>query len=306
MRRQHACCYVTAQMHGKITKTKRAPRAASMRAPAPGRAGSPDSASATALPAALHTLSARLEEAREEERTVLSRRVHDELGQMLTSLNWEISWLGERLSTLPDAEYADVTERLEGMSELVGTLTQTVRKVASDLRPRVLDQFGLLAALEWQARDFESRYRIPCKVSASSKSIAVEGNVSTAIFRIFQEILTNIARHARATEVRAHLEENAGRIALVVHDNGRGFTADETPESLGILGMRERAMLLGGQLEVTPVLGEGTSVAASIPQGHPSNGNTRPIDRKKGSLSMSLNPSILDASTTRVAARCAH
>jgi signal transduction histidine kinase len=206
----------------------------------------------------------------------MSRRVHDELGQIVTALDWEVAWLTDRLSTLPEAEYADVAEKLETMSELVGTLTQAVRTVAAELRPRVLDQFGLLAALEWQAREFEMRYRIPCKVSGHTSRHSIGANISTAIFRIFQETITNVARHALATEVRAHLEENASEVSLLVEDNGCGFAVRGLRESLGILGMRERAALLGGEIEITSVPGKGTTVITRIPQRRPATSGAGP------------------------------
>ena len=261
-------------------KARRLKRPAHLRTPAPVRVP------AKRFP---HPLPSRLEQVREQERSAMSRRVHDELGQIVTALDWEIAWLSDRLAPMPESEYADVAEKLDSMSELIGTLTQAIRTVAAELRPRVLDQFGLLAAIEWQGREFASRYRIPCKVSARSEPIALDPRVATAVFRIFQEILTNVARHARATKVRVHLEESPGHLALVVEDNGRGFAARGLRESLGILGMRERATQLGGLVAIASIPGKGTTVTARIPTAV----NRRGHSSQEAALPISLDESIL-------------
>ena len=214
----------------------------------------------------LRALSARLQEAREEERAAISRRVHDELGQALTALNWEIAWLKDRLTPKARGGQAEVLEKLAGMSGMVDAMMLTVRKVAAELRPPILDHFGLVAAIEWQAKEFQSRYRTVCEVIAREGISTPDRDVSTGVFRIFQEILTNIARHAGATKVRVHLNENAEGLALVVSDNGRGITEGQKSQSLGILGMSERAHLFGGTVEIAGIPGKGTTVTVLIPQ----------------------------------------
>lgn len=212
----------------------------------------------------LRALSARLQEAREEERAAISRHVHDELGQALTALSWELSKLADQVDAPADAESA-VARRLAGMSSMVDAMMQIVRKVAAELRPPILDHFGLVAAIEWQAQEFQERYRIQCEVAARIRGSIPDRTVSTAIFRIFQEILTNVARHAGATKVRVEFNDSPRGFALLVHDNGRGITEGEQARSLGILGMRERAHLFGGSIEIRGASGRGTTVTVHVP-----------------------------------------
>jgi signal transduction histidine kinase len=143
----------------------------------------------------------------------------------------------------------------------------TLRKMASDLRPRALDHLGLTAALEWQAQEFESRTAVRCRVTLPPKPIVLDAERSTAIFRIFQECLTNVARHAHATRVEAHLEKEGDQLFLQVHDNGRGFDAQEVRarNSLGLVGMQERALVLNGRLTIEGAPGAGTTVTLHIP-----------------------------------------
>ena len=213
----------------------------------------------------LRALSARLQEAREEERAAISRRVHDELGQALTALNWDLSWLRDRIGALPKREASDVPDKLHGMASLIQSMMQTVRKVAYELRPPILDHFGLVPAIEWQANEFQSRYNIACEVSTHGLTTTLNRSVSTAVFRIFQEILTNVARHAGATKVRVRLVERDGDITLVVTDNGRGITEGQEVKSLGILGMRERALLFGGAVAISAAPRKGTTVTVTVP-----------------------------------------
>lgn len=214
----------------------------------------------------LRALSARLQEAREEERAAISRRVHDELGQALTALNWEIAWLKDRVTPPVQRQQPEFADKLSGMSGMVDTMMQTVRKVSAELRPPILDHFGLVAAIEWQANEFQARYQIVCEVLAREKMDGPNRDVSTAVFRIFQEILTNVARHASATKVRVQLNENPSGMALIVNDNGRGITEGQKTHSLGILGMSERAHLFGGAVEITGSPGKGTTVTVFIPR----------------------------------------
>ena len=143
----------------------------------------------------------------------------------------------------------------------------TLRRIASQLRPRTLDDLGLTAALEGHAQEFESRTGIRCHISMPEEPLALDSERSTAIFRIFQESLTNVARHAHATRVEARLEREADHLLFQVHDNGRGFDPGEAKarRSLGLVGMQERALLLNGELKVEGVPGVGTTMTVRIP-----------------------------------------
>jgi PAS domain S-box-containing protein len=211
----------------------------------------------------LRNLTARLESVREEERILIAREIHDELGQSLTGVKLELSLLRDQL---PEARPA-LTNRLASISTLIDTTIQSVRRIATELRPIVLDQLGLIPAIEWQAHEFQSRTGIQCTLDIYLRSVTLSQAESTAMFRIFQEILTNVARHAQATAVKINLQEQAGGLVLEVRDNGRGVTDAElsNPTSLGLVGMRERALLLGGEIFIMGSPGKGTSVRARIP-----------------------------------------
>jgi signal transduction histidine kinase len=217
----------------------------------------------------LKALSARLLEVREQERAAISRQVHDELGQALTALQWDVAKLTEEFSRHDTVVRPAARTRLKSMSDTLADALRTVRAVAAELRPPMLDQFGLLAAIRWQAGEFESRYGIACEVESEREQYAASRCATTAVFRIFQEILTNVARHAGASRVRARLAEESGAITLVVQDDGKGLPKNCNPSSLGILGMRERAWLLGGALEIASGRSAGTTVSVRIPLQNP-------------------------------------
>jgi signal transduction histidine kinase len=161
-------------------------------------------------------------------------------------------------------------DKLRQTMTRLDTTIQSVRRIATELRPAVLDTLGLNAAVEWQARDFESRSGIKCQLDASLEELSLDRETSTAVFRIVQESLTNIARHAEASEVRVTLRRNDGSLELKIHDNGRGIESNPRSRSLGILGMKERVNLLNGQMTVAGRNGAGTLVDVSIPleRGH--------------------------------------
>jgi signal transduction histidine kinase len=137
----------------------------------------------------------------------------------------------------------------------------------TELRPSVLDDLGLTAAIEWQAKEFQNRSGIKCELTINPEEIALDRNRSTAIFRIFQETLTNVARHASATNIHVSMEKKGNRLMLEVRDNGKGITEDRVmgPKSLGLMGMRERALFLGGDLQISGITGKGTTVTVIIP-----------------------------------------
>ncbi|MBI3803719.1 MAG: PAS domain S-box protein [Nitrospirae bacterium] len=211
----------------------------------------------------LRSLSGRLNSMVEEERTRISREIHDELGQQLTILKMELSWLKRRIPKKPEL----LRQRTKSMAELVDTTIRTLRKISTELRPGVLDDLGLTAAIEWQIQEFQSRTRIKCHFTREPEEITLDPERSTAVFRIFQETLTNIARHANADEARIYLEKNQRFAILKVSDNGRGITENQKThsKSLGLLGMRERARHWGGTVEICGSPGEGTTLTVQIP-----------------------------------------
>jgi PAS domain S-box-containing protein len=213
----------------------------------------------------LRNLAAHLLSVREEERARISREVHDELGQSLTAVKMDLAWLAGRLP----GRNGQMLKRIRSTRQLADSIIQSVRRISTELRPAVLD-LGLAAAVEWQVQDFEARSGIQCKVRLLTRDV-VASNASTAMFRIFQETLTNIARHASATRADVVLQKQRDRLVLLVHDNGRGFDqADPSlSKSLGLLGMRERAAILGGRVNISSAPGKGTTVTAWIPLASP-------------------------------------
>jgi signal transduction histidine kinase len=211
----------------------------------------------------LRALTSYLQKVREEERTRIAREVHDELGQALTGLKLDMSWLSTRLAK----NAKPVQEKVKTMVAHIDTTIQTVRRIATELRPGILDGLGLVAAIEWQANEFHSRTGIPCHVNATVADTQWEQDFITVFFRIFQETLTNIIRHAEATRVDVRLFEEKGALVLTVADNGRGVSEEEiaNTRSIGLIGMRERAMLIGGEVSLHGVRGKGTTVTLRVP-----------------------------------------
>jgi len=211
----------------------------------------------------LRNLSAYLQSAREQERTTIAREIHDELGQVLTALKMDLSWLNKKLPKDPKA----LLEKTVSMTELIDTTIQSVKRISSELRPGLLDDLGLTAAMEWMAEEFRDRTGIKCELSVDPEEIILDEDVATAIFRIFQETLTNTTRHANATQVKVILEKKAGTLLLTVTDNGKGITEKQIlePESFGLIGMRERAYYLAGEFNIRGIRGKGTEVTVKIP-----------------------------------------
>ena len=212
----------------------------------------------------LRALTARLQSVREEERTTISREIHDELGQALTALKMDLTWLSER--TKSDSK--PVAAKFKSMFDLIDDTIRSVRRIASGLRPEILDEAeGLATAIGWQAKDFQARTGIRCKIDLPPDLPALDTERTTATFRIFQEMLTNVARHAAATRVEISLKVDSRMLTLEVQDNGKGIAEGTMrgPKSLGLLGMRERAALLGGDMRIAGKPGEGTKVTVSIP-----------------------------------------
>ena len=211
----------------------------------------------------LRALSVYLQYVREEEQTRIAREVHDELGQALTGLKLDLS----RLSGQLPKHLKPQIERMDLMSTRIDTTIQTVRRIASELRPGMLDDLGLVAALEWQANEFQTRTGIACEVTTMLEEPLLDQDLNTAFFRIFQETLTNVIRHAAATRVEVLLRKEAGALVMEIRDNGRGISEAQisnTP-SIGLRGMRERAAVLGGEVDIHGWPGKGTTVTVGIP-----------------------------------------
>lgn len=212
----------------------------------------------------LRALAARLQTVREEESIHIAREIHDELGGALTGLKMDLSWIGKRLS---EQSREAVGPKLRSALELVDETVSKVRNISMELRPSVLDDLGLSAAIEWQAREFQKRTEIRCELVSLQEDVTLSLEKSTAVFRIFQEILTNVTRHAHASRVEVSLGQRGGDLILRVSDNGDGFRGGEVgkAKSLGLLGMRERAMIFGGRVDVVGAEGRGTTVTVRIP-----------------------------------------
>jgi PAS domain S-box-containing protein len=220
----------------------------------------------------LRNLTAHLQSVREEERARLSREVHDELGQSLTAVKMDLAWLAGRLPQ----RNSQMLKRIRSARQLADSMIQSIRRISTELRPAVLD-LGLAAAVEWQVQEFQARSGIQCKVRLLTQEVFAP-DVSTTLFRILQETLTNVARHAKATRVEVVKQKRRDRVVLMIRDNGRGFD-EENPSvsrSLGLLGMRERAAILGGQVNISSVPGKGTTVTAWIPLPSPGESGTLP------------------------------
>lgn len=211
----------------------------------------------------LRELSAFLQNVREEERARIARELHDELGQALTALRIDLDWLDARL---PEKEMP-VGKKLAQMQEQVAQTVESVRRIAQDLRPGVLDDLGLAAAIEWHAEQFEARTGITCVLNMNREEFELREQIATSVFRIIQEALTNVARHAGASRVTIVVNEETEGIRLEVLDDGKGFDATRKPgkKSYGLLGIRERVNMLCGEAGIVSAIGHGTAVRAWIP-----------------------------------------
>jgi signal transduction histidine kinase len=224
----------------------------------------------------LRALAARLESVREQERTQISREIHDELGQTLTGIRMDLDRLEERIAAAPvaAADKAAFQAKVASVRKLVDSGLDTTRRISRQLRPSVLDVLGLQAGIEWLLEEFEARTNVRTRLEAPDSLGEIGEAASIAFFRILQEALTNIMRHAHATQVTVIIERDANALSMTVTDNGRGFEQENRPYpiSLGLLGMRERAASLGGSTTVTSRPGEGTTVYVRIPVNGPSAG----------------------------------
>ena len=219
----------------------------------------------------LRNLSIHLQSAREKESARIARELHDELGQLLTALNMDLVMLGKKI---PRDQVA-LIERAESSIKLVDMTMNTLKRIYMDLRPGMLDHLGLPAAVRWQAEEFQKRSGIKCRLIIEPEEISIDTDLSTTIFRIFQETLTNIMRHSEATKVNVSLKGTKGNIDLVVRDNGKGITEAKLSKinSFGLIGIRERAYSWGGTVMISGQTGRGTTVKVHIP--YEKNGDRR-------------------------------
>ena len=201
----------------------------------------------------------------------IAREIHDELGQSLTCMGMDLAFLDKHI----DPQDKEASARVAALVELVKDTIRCVRRISSELRPSILDDLGLGAAIEWLAHDFQTRTHITCRVEVP-EDLSLPFDRATPLFRICQEALTNVTRHASATHVDIRLTCSDATIDLAICDNGRGITDEEIQRygSLGLLGMKERVSLLGGMLAVVGKPGEGTTLSAQIPLNGPP--RTRP------------------------------
>ncbi len=211
----------------------------------------------------LQELTTHLQFVREKERTRIAREIHDELGQQLTALKMDISWIIKKL-VLSDKP---ITEKLSNMIGLIDDTVKMVRRISSDLRPGILDDLGLIPALEWQGEEYEKRTGIKWNFCTNISDIPLDQTISTNIFRIFQEALTNIIRHSAATQINTSVEKIGEYLELTIKDNGKGFNVGKlrNKDSWGIVGIKERAALLNGKLVIESEKLKGTTITLKIP-----------------------------------------
>ena len=217
----------------------------------------------------IQELTVHLEQVREEERTAIAREIHDELGQQLTGLKMDASWISKRIKD----EDKSIQVKLGGMLSLIDDTVKSVRRISTQLRPGILDDLGLVAALEWQCNEFKQRTGINVNFFTELSYVNKEGNLLINIFRVHQEALTNIARHAKATEIKTLLTIENGYLNLIITDNGIGFDMEEArrKKSWGLIGMKERALLFQGELTIESERLKGTVITLRIPLAEPTN-----------------------------------
>jgi signal transduction histidine kinase len=211
----------------------------------------------------IRKLTNHLQNIREEERSHIAREIHDELGQQLTVLKMNILGLNKKLSSAD----ATVHEKIGEIIDLLDTAVGSVRRISSELRPNLLHNLGLVAAIEWQLKEFEKGSGIKTVLIEPAEEPKITDPVKNGLFRIFQESLTNAGRHANATKIIVSLEQRNGHLILTIEDNGQGFEKEKigAKQTLGILGMKERCLMMGGNFEIRSVTAKGTSVMAVIP-----------------------------------------
>jgi signal transduction histidine kinase len=215
----------------------------------------------------LRGLSAHVESVREEERAGIAREIHDQLGQALTALKLDLAWIERRTAAPGEIERGAIVAKVQAMAHMTDEVLDQVRRISAELRPGVLDDLGLLAAFEWQGRELEERTGMICNLKSNVGDARLRRDVSTAVFRIYQEALTNIARHAGATRVDVSLDLRDGWVHLEVKDDGKGISPETAgnPKALGLVGIRERARRIGGTATISGADAGGTIVRVAVP-----------------------------------------
>ncbi len=213
----------------------------------------------------LRKLASHLQKIREEERTTIAREIHDELGQQLTGLKMDVAWMKKRI----DSNDKDILDKFSDINLMIDDTVKSVRRIAYELRPGILDDLGLNAALEWHSLEFQKRTGIGCSFHSGIDDADLNKDIVTSIFRIYQEALTNIIRHSQATNVKSTLEAEGDNYILKIQDNGKGFDQKDTASkhTLGLLGMRERSSMISGTLKIESVPNMGTSIVLKVPVG---------------------------------------
>jgi signal transduction histidine kinase len=214
----------------------------------------------------LRALSAHLQSVREEERTNIARELHDDLGQVLTALKMDIALLKKGLSQPSMIPRRKLIREVASMGKLVDTTIRAVQRITTELRPAVLDHLNLKEAIEWLTQEFRSGSGIACEFQCNVSNIELDRKSTTALFRIFQEALINVTHHSKASHVRVSLEEKDGTLTMEVSDNGKGITEDEISDakSFGLMGIKERALILGGAVEISGVPDQGTTITLRV------------------------------------------
>ena len=212
---------------------------------------------------AIRKLTSHLQNIREEDRAHIAREIHDELGQQLTVLKMDVSWINKKINTTDDL----VKQKMKDLLSMLDEAVKTVRRISAELRPSLLDDLGLTAAIEWQLQEFKKRSDIKSKFTAPEKEIILSDMVKTGLFRIFQESLTNVVRHSHAKKMEINLEQVQSNLILSIQDDGKGFDKAKITDkrTLGILGMKERTAMIGGTYEIISIPGKGTNVIVSVP-----------------------------------------
>jgi signal transduction histidine kinase len=224
----------------------------------------------------LRLLTAHLQSAREEERIRIAQEIHDEIGTLMTAIKMDLAFLSKEIAGKGAKKSPEVLcEEIGDTTKLVDNAIQTIHQIVLELRPAVLDHMGLRAALEWQLQEFQTRTKIQYQFISNLDAIHLDAERSTAVFRILQEALTNVARHAHATRVDASLQEEDDQLVLQVRDNGRGISEEQISGigRFGLLGMRERAHASGGDVVVRGSPGQGTVVTVRMPVNHSTEGD---------------------------------
>ena len=203
-----------------------------------------------------------LQKIREEERITIAREIHDELGQQLTVLKMEVKGLNKKLNKSEDG----IKQRISDILDLLDTTVKSVRKISSELRPGLLHNLGLVAAMEWHLKEFEKRWGIKTIFNEPKEELEMSDSTKNGLFRIFQESLTNVSRHANANKVEVTLEQKDQQLILSIEDSGQGFEKENiaAKDTLGILGMKERSQMMGGNYDITSIPGKGTTVIVAI------------------------------------------